>query len=200
MLNQNKQQPAGGKNLMDLKPGSEPAHANLPQDFGADVNDTTERDYASHGVLNQDPGREHVRSNDERDGRRDAGVGVNATNAGAGSAGDLDVTESGLDGRSLAENMPDAAERDAAGSETDARFGRPRAQNVEPLNAKDEVPRGGVVSADRDSVADGRPFEEGADAVNTADRGDPYFDASVGEVSRGESAGPADSSSSSARR
>ena len=39
---------------------------------------------------------------------------------------------------------------------------------------------------------------EGADAMNTADRGDPYFDASVGEISTGESAGPGDSSSSSA--
>ena len=200
MLNQNKQAATGGKNLMDLKPGSEPAKANLPHDFGADVNDSTERNYASHGVLNQDPGREQVRSNDERDGRRDAGVGVNATNAGAGSAGDIDVNESGLDGGTLAENIPDAAERDTGGSETDARFGRPLADRIEPLNAKDDVPRGAVASADRNVDADGRPYDEGADALNTADRGDPYFDATVGEISSGESAGPGDSSSSSARR
>ncbi|RYG71123.1 hypothetical protein EON77_13150, partial [bacterium] len=76
MLNQRKQDSTGKAKLMDTKPGSEPAKADLPHDFGADVNDATERDYASHAALSQDPGREQVRSNDERDGRRDAGVGV----------------------------------------------------------------------------------------------------------------------------
>ena len=200
MLNQNKQ-PAGGKNLMDLKPGSEPSHANLPHDFGANVQDTTERDYASHAARSQDPGREQTRSSDERGGRRDAGVGVNATNAGAGSGGDLDTSEIGLDGRGLAEHIPDQAERDRDGPDrTDGLTSAKKNDHIEPLNANDDVVRGGTVTYERDTDAAGSTRDEGADALNTTANDDPYQDAAVGEISRGESAGPADSSSSSARK
>lgn len=200
MLNQNQPKPGGAK-LMDSKPGSVPTHVDLPHDFGADVNDPVERQYASHTALSQDPGREQVRSNDERGGQRDAGVGVNATNAGAGSGGDLDTDEIGLDGRGLAQNMPDAAERDATGPDRDdARVNARKADHIAPLGPNDDVPRGGTVTFDRDTDGDNSTREEGADAISTTSNDDPYQDAAVGEISRGESAGPADSSSLTARR
>lgn len=200
MLNQNKPQAKSGADLMSLKPGSEPAHADLPHDFGADVNNTTERQYASQSALNQDPGRTQIRSNDERGGRRDAGAGTTATNAGGGSGGDLDTNEVGLDGRGLAESIPDAAERDQQGQAEDARFAPRLAERTAPLGPTDDFPRGGSVSVDRDTDGDNSTRDEGADALNTTASDDPYQDAAVGEISRGESMGPGDSSSSSARR
>lgn len=199
MLNQPKNEKPTG-DLMGSKPGSGVIKANLPHDFGAAAGNVTERDYASQAARNQDPGHAQTRSNDERGGRRDAGVGVANTGTGAGSGGDLDTDEVGLDGRGLAESIPDAAERDNQGSETDARFGARHADRTAPLGADDDVRRGGIVDIDRNIDGDNSTRDEGADAMNTTANDDPYQDAAVGEISRGESMGPGDSSSSSARR
>ena len=198
MLKQNPQTPPKptGK-LMDMKPGSEPGHADLPHDFGAAEADPVERDYASHAARSQDPGHANVRSNDERGGRRDAGVGVDATNAGAGSGGDVDANEISLGG-GLAQNIPDAAERARSGADDAAAVPDRKADRAEPLNANDVVPRGGTVMPARDRDADGTRMSAGPDSMNTTSDADPYRDAANGEISRGESAGPADSSSSSA--
>ena len=91
MLKQNPQSSdKSDTKLMDTKPGSEPAHVNLPHDFGAPVGDAVERQYASQSALNQDPGRLQTRSNDEGGGTRQAGVGTGGQGAGAGSGGDVD--------------------------------------------------------------------------------------------------------------
>lgn len=199
----------GGKSLADAKPGSDPTPLNLPHDFGARADDAAERQYASQAALNQDPGRIQTRSNDESGGTRQAGAGTSGAGAGAGSGGDIDpdIVGVGTGGRSIAASFPDARERDAdgpdrtGGSASVFASGKPAAkenQDRRNLTEVDEVPRGGTVTYDR-ATDEGSVEAEGADAVRTTSAEDPYEDAAVGEVSRGESVGPSDSSSSSAR-
>lgn len=199
----------GAKSLIDSKPGSEPTKMNLPHDFGARADDATERAYASQSALNQDPGRIQTRSNDESGGNRQAGVGSSGQGAGAGSGGDIDPDIIGLGtGRSIAANIPDKTEQNAdgpdrtGGSASAFASGKPAKrenQDRTHLTALDDVPRGGTVTYDRDREP-GTLDAEGADALRTTSNDDPYADAAAGEVSRGESAGPDDSSSSSAKR
>lgn len=201
---------AKGPSLMDSKPGSEPAHAPLPHDFGANVNNPAESRYASHGIQNQDPGRRQERSTDERDGTREAGAGIDTQGTGAGSGGDIDTDLIGFGtAGGLAANMPDEAERNRIGADsTDGSAdvfasGKPAAgENQDPkrVGISDRTKRGDMVSIPRDNDRDrGEANPVGADAIRTTDAEDPYLDAAAGEISRGESEGPADSSSSTAR-
>lgn len=201
---------SGGKSLADSKPGSEPTKVNLPHDFGARANDAVERQYASQSALNQDPGRLQTRSNDETGGTRQAGAGTTGHGAGAGSGGDLDpdIIGVGTGGRTIAASFPDQRERDAngpdrtGGSSSAFASGKPAKrenQDRRNLTANDDVPRGGTVTYERDSEPAALDAG-GADAIRTTDAEDPFEEGAVGEVSKGESMGPDDSSSSSAER
>ena len=200
----------GSKSLADSKPGSEPAKMNLPHDFGARANDSVERQYASQSVLNQDPGRLQSRSNDETGGMRQAGAGTTGHGPGAGSGGDIDpdIVGVGTGGRTIAASFPDKDERDAegpdrtGGSASAFASGKPAKgenQDRQHLTANDNVPRGGTVTYEHDAEPNALDAG-GADSVRTTDAQDPFEDAAAGEISKGESVGPADSSSSSAER
>ena len=196
----------GSKSLADAKPGSEPTKLNLPHDFGARADDTVERQYASQAALNQDPGRLQSRSNDETGGMRQAGAGTTGHGPGAGSGGDIDpdIIGVGTGGRTIAASFPDKRERDADGPDRTGgsadvfASGKPANrdnQDRRNLTANDDVPRGGTVTYQHDSAD---MDAGGADSIRTTDAEDPFEDAAAGEISRGESVGPADSSSSSA--
>lgn len=201
---------SGSKSIADAKPGSEPTRLNLPHDFGARADDATERQYASQSALNQDPGRTQTRSNDESGGTRQAGAGTTGHGPGAGSGGDIDpdIVGVGTGGRTIAANFPDQRERNAegpdrtGGSANAFASGKPAKrenQDRRNLTANDNVPRGGTVTYEHDSEP-GALDAGGADSIRTTDASDPYEGAAAGELSKGESVGPADSSSSSAER
>jgi hypothetical protein len=201
---------SGSKSLADSKPGSEPTKLNLPHDFGARADDAVERQYASQAALNQDPGRLQSRSNDETGGMRQAGAGTTGHGPGAGSGGDIDpdIIGVGTGGRTIAASFPDQRERDADGPDRTGgsagvfASGKPanrENQDRRNLTANDNVPRGGTVTYERDSQP-GALDTGGADSIRTTDAEDPFESAAGGEISRGESVGPADSSSSSAER
>ena len=189
--------------LADAKPGSRHENLNLPHDFGAKNNDTVEVQYASHAALNQDPGRVQVRSNDERDGTRQAGAGSPQGGAGSGSGGDIDPDVVGIGGIGLAASIPDRKERaDSIRNARQVPLSHPAKgenQDMNDVGISDQIPRGGTVTYDRDTTADGESRDAGADALRTTDADDPYADAAVGEVSGGES-DENDSSSSSSDR
>lgn len=178
------------KSMSDAKPGSG-EKLDLPHDFGAPVDDTTEVQYASRAALNQDPGRTQVRSNDERGGTRQAGAGTAGGGAGAGSGGDLDTDVVGF-GRGLAASIPDRKER--ADSIRDARSApasrskpaKGENQDRNRVGISDDIPRGGTVLVDRDSEADGEPREAQSNSVRTTDPTDPYVDAAQGEITTGD--------------
>jgi hypothetical protein len=194
--------------LDTIKPGSESKHVELPHDFGARPDHTAEALYASQAALNQDKGRGQTRSNDETGGVRQAGAGTRGQASGAGSGGDLDTDVIGLGGRGLAANIPTSDERVADGPDridgvdvSKAASGKPAAgenQSTDEVGVSNDIPRGGTVTYERDDENDEIDVE-GADAIRTTDPNDPFADAAAGEVSRGESAGPSDASSSSGR-
>ncbi len=166
------------------KPGSESARVDRPHDFGISPSDTNEVKYASRAALDQDPGRREVRSSDERGGRRDIGVGVDAGGAGAGSGGDLDldIVGVGTHGSGITQSGPTKREN------LQQHIFSGRLDHDRPAG-KDQI------SADTgDSNSNPAPQLEiqgatGADAIRTDATGDPFQDATAGEISSDESNG-----------
>ena len=196
---------AGKTPLAEAKPGSRHEKLDLPNDFGASVQNTVEVAYASHAALNQDPGRRQEHAGDDGGGARQSGAGSANGSAGTGSGGDLDPTFIGLDGRGgLAADIPDRKER-ADSIHAARQIDRPlphgtpaKGENQDPnrVGISDDLPRGSVVDIDADTEADGESRGAGANSLRMTANDDPYADATAGEVSVGES-DPNDASSSS---
>lgn len=163
------------------RPGSEPASVNRPHDFGVPPDKAAEVRYASHATLDQDPGRRQVRSNDERDGRRDVGVGVDSSGVGAGSGGDIDpdIVGVGTGGSGIAQTPPS---RNAPASMTQAR------ERSRP-NARPRDEQAGSLTNNESGLQDDQDVAPtGADAIRTV-AGDSFDDANAGEISADESNG-----------
>lgn len=171
--------------LDDIKPGSEARHVQLPHDFGAKVGDSADVEYASRAAQNQDPGRKQVRSNDERGGRRDVGVGIEGGGAGAGSGGDidLDIVGVGTHGSGVSQSGADGDPSRAANRESSRATARSKPANTTPNQA--------VVlpAASRNQSAEDELNAVGADAIRTDAGDDPFKDATLGEITSDDSNG-----------
>lgn len=172
-------------NKDNSKPGSEPVHVDRPHDFGVPTDKTGEVRYASSAALNQDKGRLQERSNDERDGRRDVGVGVNSGGTGAGSGGDIDPDIVGVGTGGTGISQSPARKQDEL--QQHLASGRVAADRPLPDSAKrSEI----AAPPDSDTVPDiGDQGLTGADAIRTEAENDPFVDATVGEISSDEANG-----------
>ena len=170
------------------KPGSDSKHIERPRDFGIDPDNTTEVRYASHAALGQDPGRRQAHSGDGTEGRRDVGVGVDGGGTGAGSGGDIDpdIVGVGTHGSGVSQSLVTSTGTPVAPSQMSTR------SKTSPANRLGKGPsdeRPGSLSDDESSAQDLQELTiTSADDIRT-DAGDPFEDATAGEISADEANG-----------
>lgn len=180
--------------LSKLRPGSSAADAKAvpgKDDFGAKADNTRERNYTSENTRQADPGNAQPQANEERGGRRTAGVSGNDSGPGSSSGGDLDTSFVGIaGGTGLAQDVdkehhPAADDSDGTSDEF-ASGGHAQGQNQSDV---------GTVGGDHDVQGSTliRPDDRtagphGADATSRQGDGNDD-DAFVGEVSSDEARG-----------
>jgi len=154
-------------------------------DFGARVDDTTERNYVAANTRASDPGRAQPHAGE--DTSRTAGAGGNATGEGASSAGDIDTDFVGLGGAGLSQSGPDRDAKpgpdDSDGTSREFASGPPAKGESDPTGGRiagTTVQREGDIETDaagRGASAVSRPASGGID------------DSFAGEISEGEASG-----------